>query len=154
MGRPQKTLKDMNFPENWKDIVFEMSINGCSETEIRAKFITYNGTNAKSITSMWHKLQERDEEFREAIQISKTLCQAWWENEGKKYLFHDKGMVFETGCWYANMKNRFGWRDKKEVETNDKTPRKVIIQVVNVNQSGNNGNNGRKPVKAESQRSI
>jgi len=114
-GRPRKTLEDMKFPENWKDIVFEMSSKGCSDVEIRAAIIKSCGLKSKNITGMWYALQKRDEEFYETIKIAKELCQAWWEQQGREAL---EKKIFQTGCWYANMKNRFAWKDQHESNIN------------------------------------
>jgi hypothetical protein len=109
-GRPVKLLKDFDLPDNWKDIIFEMSAKGCSEVEIRARFC-WDGV--KFCHATWDKLKERDLEFLATIQKAKVLCQAWWEKVARVSL-HDPD--FQTGNWYANMKNRFGWRDKQEIE--------------------------------------
>jgi len=50
-------------------------------------------------------------EFSDAIQRAVDLSEAWWIEKGQDRLDADK---FQTGLWYANMKNRFGWRDKTE----------------------------------------
>ena len=125
-GRPTKKLQDMQFPSNWKDIIFEMSLQGCSDVEIRAKLLTSSGVKAKTIEYMWYKLQEIDEEFSRTVQIAHKLCNAWWEREGREGL---KAQVFNTGLWYANMKNRFGWADKKESGLLEGLPEGSYVQI-------------------------
>lgn len=112
-GRPTMTTKDL--PSDWKEKIIEMSLEGMSDVEIRAKLCV---KNKKFSHDLWYALKAREPEFAETLQIGKVLCQAWWEEQGRKidHLMHEKGRVFETGLWYANMKNRFGWRDKTEIE--------------------------------------
>lgn len=115
-GRPPKKKEDF-FPKNWKEKIFEMSAKGMSDIEIRAELCTKKGTFS---LDLWYALLKRDEEFSEAVQIGKVLCQAWWEKQSRIRLYHSKGSIFETGSWYANMKNRFGWKDKTEHDVSDR----------------------------------
>ncbi len=116
-GRPPRKKEDL-LPENWKEKIFEMSKQGMSDVEIRAELCTTKGK--KFSLKLWYALKERDEEFGDTIQIAKVLCQAWWEKQARVRIYHNKEMVFETGSWYANMKNRFGWRDKTEHDVSDR----------------------------------
>lgn len=107
-GRPKTTIEAL--PDNWRESILNMMAQGMSDVEVRANLCLSTGTFNHRI---WYALQERDKEFCETIQIGRILCQAWWERVGREGL---KEQVFQTGCWYANMKNRFGWRDKAEVD--------------------------------------
>lgn len=112
-GQPRKTVENC-LPENWEDMILEMSAEGMSDVEIRAKLCMVSVEEGKKKFSqrVWYALQDRDERFKEILKIGKVLCQAWWEEVSRKNLVHSKFDVFETGSWYANMKNRFGWSDK------------------------------------------
>ncbi len=117
-GRPKKQLKDIGLPENWKDIILEESAKGCSDVEIRAHLCMLGG---KFSHHTWDTLKDRDAEFTDTLKKGKILCQAWWEKQSRQSLDHSKNTVFETGSWFANMKNRFGWKDKSEIGLADET---------------------------------
>lgn len=58
----------------------------------------------------WMKVHE---EFSEAVKKGKSFSQGWWMGIARRSLFTNN---FNHVLWYMNMKNRFGWRDKQEVE--------------------------------------
>lgn len=109
-GRPRKTVDDC-LPANWKEIILEMCANGKSEVQIRAALCLAGGSFSHNI---WYALQERDEEFCETIKNGRDLCQAWWESKSQENVTHGRDIVFETGNWSMNMKNRFKWTDRVE----------------------------------------
>lgn len=52
-------------------------------------------------------------DFSDALKTGILHAQAWWERQGRESL-HLK--EFQTGLWFANMKNRFGWADRNNLE--------------------------------------
>lgn len=111
VGRPLKKIEDC-LPVGWQDVILEMSAEGLSDVEIRAKLCLLGG---KFNHEIWYALIEREKEFSEIIKKGKVLCQAWWEEQGRKGL-HDQ--YFQPALWFINMKNRFkdDWKDKTDIE--------------------------------------
>ena len=103
-GRPKKQIEDF-LPKDWKEKIYQWSSEGQSAVEIRANFCMAGGTFSEDL---WTALEEREEEFSRTVKKASVLCQQWWEKQGRTNL---RCNIFQTGLWYANMKNRFGWRD-------------------------------------------
>jgi hypothetical protein len=96
-GRPTK------YDPAMCETVIHLGVLGKSRCQIAASLGV-----AMSTLQLWEKQHSA---FSAALQESRDLSQCWWEDEAQKSL-HDPTM--QTGLWYANMKNRFGWRDKTE----------------------------------------
>lgn len=113
-GRPPKKIEDL-LPPGWQDLVLKLAAKGASDVEIRAEIMKYNGLKYSAVKEMWYALQKRESEFAETLKIAKIYCEAWWVEEARKRL---KSRYFRDHTWLSNMKNRFGWRDRTEVEHN------------------------------------
>lgn len=104
-GRPKDHVED-RLPEGWQQRFLEMAAEGCSEVEIRAEF--------RISTDLWYRWLEEDETFSKTAKEAKDICHGKWESMGRKMAFGDAEGNPTT--WIFNMKNRFGWKDKQEVE--------------------------------------
>lgn len=109
-GRPKRIITIKDLPSNWKEMVYDMASKGMSDVEIRAAFCM---SGKRVNVEMFYVLKEKDVEFSETIKNSRILCEAWWLTAARKAL---RAKQFQAAVWYMNMKNRFGWRDKQEVE--------------------------------------
>ena len=59
---------------------------------------------------------EEEEEFSGTVKRGRQLSASWWEKIGRKNL-ENKDFSF-TG-WYMNMKNRFKWKDRHDVTSDE-----------------------------------
>jgi transposase len=115
MGRPTK------YDPAMCATVVEMMAEGCSKVEVCAALgICYE---------TWMNFQKAHEDFSLSVKRGEQLSEAWWQREGRTNL---KDRDFSATLWYMNMKNRFGWKDKHEVDNTSSdgtmTPTKIIIQ--------------------------
>lgn len=100
-GRPTKYSADM--PQRAIDLMSQ----GASLIEVAADLGVSRATLSK-----W-QLDDSKPAFVEAIKKGVELSEAWWMREGREALRDTK---FNHGLWYMNMKNRFRWRDRQEIE--------------------------------------
>lgn len=58
--------------------------------------------------------------FAEQYELGKTFSEAWWVRQGRKTCQGDGDVKVSEKIWYSNMKNRFGWRDRTDMELSGK----------------------------------
>lgn len=103
VGRPRTTTKDL--PKDWQEIMRQCGQDGGSAVEARCLL----GVGM----SAWETLLEDSACFRETEKERQALCEVWWERQGRRMTEDGQG---NATVWIFNMKNRFGWRDKKEFD--------------------------------------
>lgn len=106
-GRPQSEL---DLPEGWYNSVLELYQEGASDVEVKAWIYSVRGSLSNDL---WERWIAEEPEFSETIKTGKILSEAWWSRSGRKNL---ENKEFSYTGWYMNMKNRFGWKDRQEVE--------------------------------------
>ena len=103
VGRPRTTISDL--PDNWFQIMIDCGQEGGSAVEARCLL--------GIAQSAWETLLEDSEEFRLTEKQRQSLCEVWWERQGRRMTMEGQG---NATVWIFNMKNRFNWRDKQEVD--------------------------------------
>lgn len=103
VGRPRTTTKDL--PEDWKELVLDCGQAGGSAVEMRCLL----GIER----SAWETLLTDSEEFRATVEAAQDLCQVWFEKRGRDMITGAQG---NATVWSFNMKNRFNWSDKQEID--------------------------------------
>ena len=67
-------------------------------------------------------------EFSDAKRIGLQYSQLFWEKIAVDHLIENpKGDKINSSVWIFNMKNRFNWTDKKEIEMGDKTRKQFNV---------------------------
>lgn len=111
VGRPKEGL---DLKKDWQHSVLKLYEQGASDVEIKAWIFKSRGSFSNDLWDRWLK---EELEFSETIKVGRMLSAAWWHREGRENL---KKSNFNYTGWYMNMKNRFGWRDRKDITTDDK----------------------------------
>ena len=112
VGRPKTPL---DLPQGWQNQVLNLYSEGASDVEIKALIYDLRGSFSNDLWDRW--IQE-EPEFSETIKVGRMLSERWWHQEGRTSL-RDKNFNY-TG-WYMQMKNRFGWSDRQEIEQKNDT---------------------------------
>ena len=108
VGRPSE------YDPKFCEVVIEKMAEGYSK-EATAGFI---GISKHTL----YRWAEAHPEFSDAISIGESQSQLHWEECLVKHKVHTKnGKQINGQVFNLNMKNRFGWRDKHDIKTEDET---------------------------------
>lgn len=103
VGRPSGYTRD-HIPK-----VLALMAKGASIVEVAAELKV-----SKNTIYEWRK---QHVEFAEAIEQGVELSQAWWEKVARQNVLEGKsGKRINGFVWALNMKNRFGWTDRRDVD--------------------------------------
>jgi len=105
-------IKQYNeLPKGFRRKAMKMFSEGCSETEVQAVF----GISKKA----WESWLLNNEEFADFITLGMAKAQTWWERHARAYVTQPNAR-FNLGLWAANMENRFGYKDRREVRIEER----------------------------------
>ena len=100
-GRPTKYKPEMC------QTVIDMMTEGCCIAEVCAKLLITRET--------FHKWAKDNKDFSDSYNIGRQLSEGWWSKLGRGGAM---GQVpINAPTWTFNMKNRFNWRDKQDVDS-------------------------------------
>jgi len=63
----------------------------------------------------FYRYIEQHEEFAQAYEDGKAMSEAWWHKQGRLAVSDPEHKINAT-IWIFAMKNKFGWRDKQDLE--------------------------------------
>jgi transposase len=95
-------------PTKYKPEYCEMIVEHMAKGYTLETFAATIDTSKNTIYE-WEKAHQ---EFRDACARARIKCQMMWETEG----IHGLHNGMNSSHWAFNMKNRFGWKDKIEVD--------------------------------------
>lgn len=121
MSRPKETI---NLPDGWYNTVLSLYKEGASDVEVKAWIYEVRGSFSNDLWERWIK---EEPEFSETIKVGKMLSEAWWQKSGRQELQNPK---FNYTGWYMNMKNRFGWKDKQEIDQKTEHSGGITIEII------------------------
>ena len=116
VGRPLITLEDLG--DRWEERMYNLAKEGASIIELAVMLDIARST--------FYELSERDKQFSNTVKKCKELCEVWWVKKGRISL---ENKDFSYTGWYMNMKNRFNWKDKQDITSNDQE----IKQITGIN---------------------
>lgn len=103
----------MGRPTKYRPKYCEQIIEFMAEGKSKEAFAGHIGVSRRRIPD-WSK---KHKEFGRAVEIGTAKSQNFWEELGIQMALSGQGNVT---AWIFNMKNRFGWRDKHDVTSDDK----------------------------------
>ncbi|MFH2232028.1 MAG: hypothetical protein ABII13_02560 [Patescibacteria group bacterium] len=116
VGRPKIKLSDL--PDGWEEKMLELGKNGASDVEIREEAL------GGLCHETWIRLIKEEPKFSETVKRTGQACHSWWLKNGRVNL---ENKDFSPVLWYMNMKNRFGWKDKQDLNVGGQNNNPLVM---------------------------
>jgi hypothetical protein len=114
MGRPTKYSSDY----------CEMLINHMSKGKSYETFGITIGVSKQTLYD-WEKVNP---DFLDAKKLAFDACLSFWEDMGIEGCWNKPGeKTLNTGVWVFNMKNRFKWTDRVEVQGSGDDEKPLVL---------------------------
>ena len=110
-GRPKAKL---DLPRGWQKKLIDHYKEGGSDVGAMLLISNWRGKFSRRLFYRW---LDDEQEFRDTINEGRAYSEIYWEKIGIGITASGKG---NAATWIFNMKNRFKWRDRTEVEVDDK----------------------------------
>lgn len=116
MGRPTKYRKEMC------ETMLNLFNGGATVAEVCAELGI-----ARDTFYCWcneHK------DFSDAYKKGRELAERWWAKIGQAGMLGKLEQPINSAMWIFNMKARFKWQDRHEVEVINETPQRIEIKLI------------------------
>lgn len=110
-GRPKNRL---DLRKGWKEAVLSEYEDGASDVEVRVLLKQFR-KKASLSNDLWVRWMAEEREFSDTIKQGREASERWWLRLGRGMAAGK--IVGNATTWIFNMKNRFNWADKREVES-------------------------------------
>lgn len=114
VGRPKKGIDLL--PENWKEQILSLYSEGGADIEVKAMIWKWLDSFSDDLFYRWI---EEEPEFSGTIKKGRKLAEAWWYSKGREV----ENKNLNSNLFHINMKNRFNWSDKQQIDHTSKGKR-------------------------------
>lgn len=113
-NKTKRTGRPTKYKPEYCEVVKEVMAKGYSKEAVAGHLEI-----AKDTLYQWEKAHP---DFADALKEGVELSRLFWERMGIEHITHfaKSGKQLNSTAWIFNMKNRFNWRDKSEVDLGNK----------------------------------
>lgn len=113
-----KVIVKVSFKERYRKRVIELSARGQSYEEIITNLVHKDGV---FLLEVYEEIKNNEKDLKGLVSEYEKLAYGWWVAQGRMFVIgttlpSDEKLNYQV--WYANMKNRYGWKDSSSVEVN------------------------------------
>ena len=112
-------------PSLYKEEYCEMLVEHCAKGLSFESFAGVVKVNRDTL----YEWEKKHIQFSDAKKRAEAVCRLFWEEAGIKGLWGSKDRMFNATVWIFNMKNRFGWKDVKDVEVSSGDKKRLVIHM-------------------------